>query len=371
MNADIYIELPASTGAPFRLAVRRGNTLHPEDFSTFKASGRPKAVAFAPALSVAKFRIPVAAKSESEARRAALYAIEDDLAQSVDDVHLLLAPKQAGTRTRDVYVADKALLQHWTTRLQSAGLGYAEIVPEASLALAPGALFDFGDRLLMHGRDGILGADRTWPEDVLLEILRKAGLSDANVTSANALETLAALEARAPGVRLTETRGAGAAREGSAFRRWRLAGMLVLAATAIWIAGIQFEINSLLTTARKQEADARAAYRQQFAGAPEPVDIDAEVRRLSAATSAEPAGNFLGLSAAVYEALALQPGAQLRQLQYTQSDASLRAVLRFAAAPEAEAYRAALEASGWSAQTESLTDLAPGTEAAFILRAAP
>lgn len=370
MNADIYIELPASTGGIPRLSVRRGNALHPEDFERFKVSGRPKAIAFAPALSIAKFRVPVAAKSEAEARKAALYAIEDDLAQSVEDVHLLLGPKQPGSITRDIYIADKALLNHWLERLQSAGLGHAEIVPEASLALAPGALFDFGDRLLMHGANGIIGADRAWPEDVLLEILRKAGLSDANVTSANALEALAALETRAPGIRLTETGGAGA-REGNAFRRWRLAGVLALAAAAIWIGGIQFEINSLLTTARQQEAQARAAYRQQFAGAPDPADIHAEVRRLSAGAAAEPGGNFLGLSAAVYEALGSQPGAQLRQLQYTQTEASLRAVLRFASAPEADTFRAALEASGLSAQTETVTDLAPGTEAAFILRAAP
>lgn len=371
MNADIYIELPASADAAPRLAVRRGNALHPEDFDHFKAPGRPKAIAFAPALSVARFRAPVAAKSEAEARKAALYAIEDDLAQSVEDVHLLLGPKQSGTNARDIYVADKALLQHWTDRLQAIGLGHAEIVLEASLTLAPGTLFDFGDRLLMHGAGGILGADRAWPEDVLLEILRKADLSEANVTSANALETLAALEARAPGIRLTAAVGAGGAGSGNAFRRWRLAGVLALAAAAIWIAGIQVEINGLLTTAREQEAAARAAYRQQFSGAPEPIDIHAEVRRLSAATSGAPSGDFPGLAAAIYEALAARPGAQLRQLQYTDSDASLRAAVRFTTAPEADAFRAALEVSGWSAQTETVTDLAAGTEAAFILRAAP
>ena len=370
MNADIYIELPVNTGAAPRLAVRRGNALHPEDFANFKASGRPKAIAFAPALSVAKFRVPVVAKSESEARKAALYAIEDDLAQSVEDVHLLLGPKQPGSITRDIYIADKALLNHWLERLQSVGLGHAAIVPESSLAIAPGKLFDFGDRLLMHGADGIIGADRAWPEDVLLEILHRAGLSDANITAGNVLETLAALETRAPGIRLTETGGAGA-REGNAFRRWRLAGVLALAAAALWIGGIQFEINSLLTTARQQEAQARAAYRQQFSGAPDPADIHAEVRRLSAATSTATGSDFLGLSAAVYEALGSQPGAQLRQLQYTQTEASLRAVLRFASAPEADTFRAALEASGLNAQTETVTDLAPGTQAAFILRAAP
>jgi general secretion pathway protein L len=371
MNADIYIELPASTDATPRLTVRRGNALHPEEFDRFKASGRPRVVAFAPALSLAKFRLPVAAKSEAEARKAALYAIEDDLAQSVEDVHLLLGPKQSGTNARDIYVVDKALLQHWTERLQAIGLGHAEIVPEASLALAPGALFDFGDRLLMHGADGILGADRAWPEDVLLEILRKSGLGEANVTSANALETLAVLEARAPGIRLTEAGGAASSGNGNVFRRWRLAGVLAIAAATIWIAGIQLEINGLLTTAREHDAAARAAYRQQFPGAPEPIDIHAEVRRLSAATSGAPGGDFPGLTAAIYEALAARPGAQLRQLQYTDSDASLRAAVRFTTAPEAEAFRAALEASGWSAQTETVTDLAPGTEAAFILRAAP
>lgn len=370
MSADVYIELPAGTGGTPKLAVRRSGALQPAVFDSYRASGRPKAIAFAPALSVAKFRVPVAAASEAEARKAALYAVEDDLAQSVEDVHILLGPKQSGSRERDIYVVDKGLMQYWMQQLQSIGLGHAEVVPESSLELAPGAVFDFGDRLLMHGAEGVIGADRTWPENVLWEILRKSGLETANVTSAGALETLAALEARAPGVRLAGPRSGVGAREPDPFRRWRLAGLLAIAAAAVWTASLHLEINRLLTTAQQQEAQARSAYRAQFAGMPEPTDIHAEVRRLSAVTSGETGGNFLELTAAVYEAQGAQPGAILRQFRYTDTDRTLRAVLRFSSAPEAEAFRAQLETAGWQAETETLTDLAPGTEATFIVRAA-
>jgi general secretion pathway protein L len=371
MSADVYIELPAGTSGTPRLAVRRSGALQPALFDSYRASGRPKAIAFAPALAVAKFRVSVAATSEAEARKAALYAVEDDIAQSVEDVHILLGPKQSGSRERDIYVADKALMQHWMQQLQTIGLGHAEIVPESSLDLVPGTVIDFGDRLLMHGAQGVIGADRAWPENVLWEILRKSGLETANVTSAGALETLAALEARAPGVRLAGPRSGIGAREPDPFRRWRLAGLLAIAAASVWTASLHLEINRLLTTAQQQEAQARSVYRAQFGGMPEPADIHAEVRRLSAATSGESDIGFLDLTAAVYQAQGAPPGAQLWQLRYSDPDGTLRAVLRFASAPEAEAFQAQLESAGWTAETESLADLAPGIEATFIVRAAP
>lgn len=371
MSADVYIELPAGTGETPRLAVRRSGALQPAMFESYKASGRPKAIAFAPAQAVAKFRVSVAATSEAEARKTALYAVEDDIAQSIEDVHILLGPKLSGSRERDIYVADKALMQHWIQQLQTIGLGHAEIVPESSLYLPPGAVFDFGDRLLMHGARGVIGADRAWPENVLWEILRKSGLETANVTSAGALETLAALDARAPGVRLAGPRSGIGAREPDPFRRWRLAGLLAIAAAAVWTASLQLEINRLLTMAEQQEAQARSVYRAQFAGVPEPADIHTEVRRLSAVTSGETDGGFLELTAAVYEAQSARPGALLRQFRYSDTDRTLLAVLRFASAPEAETFRTQLESAGLNAETESLTDLAPGIEATFTVRAAP
>lgn len=371
MNAGIYIELPANTGSTPRLALRQGSALQPARFDGFRASGRPRAIAFAPALSVRSFRVPIAARSETEARKAALYAIEDELAQPVEDVHIILGPKQRGTPLRDVYVADKALVGHWTETLQAAGLGHAEIVAEISLPLAPGAVFDFGDRLLMHGKDGVTTADRAWPEDVLSNLLRTAGLEDAQVTMADALQTLAGLEAQSPGVRLTDARAAAEAGPGGLFRRWRLAAMLMLAAAAVWTAGLQAEINRIQTAARQQEAEARALYRRQFPAAPEPDDIHAEIRRLSAGAGPAPGAGFLDLSAAVYEALALSPGAELIRLSYTGAGDGLAAGVRFAAPSEAEAFRAALEAKGWQTELESPAGLAPGAEASVRVRAAP
>lgn len=368
MTAEIYIDLPASLDQFPRLSVRQGRTLQRLDFSGFKATGRPKAIAFAPGLSCTRFDVPVAAKSESEARRAALYAVEDDLAQSIEDVHVKLGPKQTGTPARGLYVVDKAILQHWTALLQSAGLGHAEIVPEVSLSIEPGTVYDFGDRLLMHGASGIVTADRSWPEGVLRAILEMENLSAANVTVADPLETLAILEARNPGIRLTEARGQ---KQGNSIGRWRFAGVLSILAAAVWTAALQFEISSLKATAGQQEAQARAAFRAQFPAAPEPADVHAEVRRLSAATSGNNASSFISLSSAVYEAIAERPGTQLRQLQYTDETGALRAVLRFPAEADAEAFRANLESAGWIAQTESLNLLTSGTEAVLILKAAP
>jgi general secretion pathway protein L len=233
MKADLYIELPSVPDGPLRLARWRGGEIEHVPLGRAAANARTKAIAFAPALCVAKFRVPVAAKSESEARKTALYAVEDDLAQPVEDVHLTLGPKGKTDAARDVYIVDRRLMRAWTDALAALNMDHAPIIPENSFRLPQGALLDFGDRLLLSHDGSAVAADTAWPDEALRELISACGLGNARRMSANALETLIPLQTQSPGVALEGAVGDAARRHaGKGLGRWLFAGALALAAAA-------------------------------------------------------------------------------------------------------------------------------------------
>jgi len=372
MKADLYIELPSAPDGPLRLARWRGGEIEHVPLGRAAANARTKAIAFAPALCVAKFRVPVAAKSGSEARKTALYAVEDDLAQPVEDVHLTLGPKVRNETARDVYIVDRRLMRAWTDALAALNLDHAPIIAENSLRLPQGAVLDFGDRLLLSHDGSAVAADPAWPDEALRELISACGLGNARRTHANALETLIPLQTQSPGIALEGADGDAASRRaGKGVGRWLFAGALALAAAGLWLASVWFETNALQQAADRNEAAARAAYRAQFPGAPEPADIGADVRRLSAQLVGGAPAGFRTLSAALYGALPDSPSVRVISLTYSGSEAVLQVQILFSNRAEESAFRSRLEASGFQAETESITDLAAGVEASLIVRAAP
>jgi len=372
MKADLYIELPSAPDGQLRLARWRGGEIEHVPLGRVAANARAKAIAFAPALCVAKFRVPVAAKSESEARKAALYAVEDDLAQPVEDVHLTLGPKVRNEAARDVYIVDQRLMRTWTDALAALDLDHAPIIAENSLRLPQGAVLDFGDRLLLSHDGSAVAADPAWPDEALRELISACGLGNARRTQANALETLIPLQANAPGVALEGADGDAARRRaGKGLGSWLFAGALALTAAGLWLASVWFETNGLQQAADRNEAAARAAYRAQFPGAPEPADIGADVRRLSAQLAGGAPAGFRALSAALYGALPDSPSVRVISLTYTGSESALRTRIQFPNRAGEAAVRSSLEAAGFQVETDSITELPAGIEAGLIVRTAP
>ncbi|MCI4645407.1 MAG: type II secretion system protein GspL, partial [Hyphomonadaceae bacterium] len=96
-------------------------------------------------------------RSEREALIAAPYAIEDQIANDLDDVHLVLAPLgEGGGLLRTAYVVDKSLMEGWIAATRDVGLKLDTIGPDY-LALPDGGstrmvVADLFDRtLLRHG----------------------------------------------------------------------------------------------------------------------------------------------------------------------------------------------------------------------------
>jgi general secretion pathway protein L len=95
-------------------------------------------VVFVPASEVLLLETAVVSKSRAQLVKAVPYALEDQIAQPVEDMHFALAPKVDGGRIGVAAVAH-ARLKAWLATLAEAGLHPDAIVPEV-LALPVGGL---------------------------------------------------------------------------------------------------------------------------------------------------------------------------------------------------------------------------------------
>jgi general secretion pathway protein L len=372
MSAEVYIELPATSGAPLRLARLRGGELEEASPTGLAPGSRTKAVAFAPALAVSRFRIPLPARNESEARKAALFALEDDLAQPVEEIAITLGPRPAAGAPRDVYVVDRALLTSWLTALDALGLSGCPIVPEASLPPAGAHVYRFEDRLLLAAADRTFGADASLPDDILRTLIDAAGLTHAPVTHAAALATLAQLHTAQAGITLDGPDGTPARRPGThGARAWFTAAALALAVCVLWISTVWLDTRNLAAAAGAQDAAARQRFHALYPAAPDPADLHAEIRRQAQRAEAAPRTRFQPLAAAVYAALAGSDTIRLSRLSWSASDAALRADLHFAGRADEAAFHARLQAAGWASETAAATDTALGVDATVTVRAQP
>ena len=372
MKPDVYIELPSAPGAPVRIASRKDGGVHEITPETFKGNSQTKAVAFAPALAVARFQVPVAARSESEARRAALYALEDDIAQPIEEVHLTLAPRSGGDANRVVFVVDKSLFEHWANLLRGLGVGHAPIVPESSLQQAQPTVYKFEDRWLLAGPERVFGADGALPDEAVEALIDAAGLTGARVVHRGSFAFLSEAYQQHAGLTLANSgKSTETTREASGFGFWRLAASLALAAIVLWVGGLWIETSRLERSAALNDAAARTAYRAQFPGAPEPVDVHTDVRQQMERSITSGGGSFRAMASALYKAIAESDSVQLARMSFSQSDPGLQASLIFANRQSEQAFRTSLEASGLGVEVVSASDTPQGVQANIVLRARP
>lgn len=367
MTIEVYVELPADPAGVIRIARARKGVIEPVGISGFRGHAGIKAVAFAPALLVNCVRVPVAARSDAEARKAALFAIEDDLAQPVEDVLLILGAKRSGTTERDAYIVDRKLLESWRIQLEDIGLGHAPIIAERSLRTSVPAVWDFGDWVLMTRDDEAVAVDPGPGAEAVQGFMSAAGFDGVPVRKADALATLAQLHQARPGVELDGGRHRG--RKG--LKAWQTAAALTVAGLLIWTATLALETRGHQTAARQAEMQARQMFKAQFIDAPAPEDVHTEVRRILQQTTPAEGAEFRKLASSLFRAIAASETIQLVNLSYTATESALQADLRFANVADEAAFRSRLESVGLRVDTTDVSDTENGVQGRFVLRSVP
>lgn len=342
-----------------------------EDRSGIEARGRNVTV-FLNGLDVLGLNISIPARNDKEARRAAPFAVEDELAESVEESHVALADmgKEDASQTRDVNVVSSARMAELIEFLTGQGLPEAQLVAAHSLLPAKDILFEAPGLVLgrLNGRGFAL--DPSLGSDVLIgiseahsdveihgvQVARALG-RETQSPGATSLETLliqlaAWAEAGQAHIRLRQ--GAFEARrhvDMDGFGPWKFAGLLAAVAALGWFSSIVLETNAM-----NNRAQALDNLTQEFARTGWP-ELDGDVQQALAAgrtasgDSAQGYLNLLDATAALYDAMAQVEGSELRTVRYDRVRRQMTASVAFQSFADVDRLTAILNSGSLSARS--------------------
>ena len=343
MKSILYVALPACEEDPIQVAREQGDRL--EILQHRGPFGTANCIAFAPATAVAHFRASVPARSEAEALRAALYAIEDELAQPVEEVHLTLGPKARASMERDIYVIDKSVMTSWIAVLAKAGLSPESIIPEQSLFTDIDQAADLGDRIIQRDGSRIVGIEKSLPAQVL-DALSVSSESE-NVQDGLQLIRLVERSATRKGVNLRTGQFALVKTRKQGVGAWRKAAGIAVAAVSVWTGTLILEAHNYNFATKQMNQKAAERYAALFPGAAVPVDIDRATRDMLAVNGTPDRLEFRTTTAALYEAVGLNPGVSISALTFNRQDNRLSARLNLTSSETESSIVAFLQSRGF------------------------
>ncbi|MEM7458725.1 MAG: type II secretion system protein GspL [Pseudomonadota bacterium] len=336
-----------------------------------EARGRNLTV-FLNGLDVLGLNVSIPARNDKEARRAAPFAVEDDLAETVEDSHVALADfdKDEAAKPREINIVSNAAMTELIQSLSEQGFEEAELVAAHSLLPAGNTLFEAPGLVLGRldgrgfaldpslGRDVLIGITEAHPDIEIYgaQVARAMGRSTQGSGAASLEALLVQLakwaEAGRPHVRLRQ--GAFEARrqvDMAGFGRWKFAGVLAAVAAIGWFASVILETNAMNSRAQGLEN-----LTQEFASVGWP-ELNGDVQQALAAAranSGDGSQGFLSLldaTGALYEALGQVEGSELRTIRYDRVRRQMTASVAFQSFADVDRLTAILNGGGLTARS--------------------
>lgn len=394
-------------------AVLAGGALAPGDAPDLPpGAALDHAVALAPAESVFLRRAPVPGANDRDARRAAPFLIEEQLAQPLDDVEAAVG-SAAEDGARFVAAVDAELLASW--RRFAAGLGVKPIhlVPDAFVLPSVGAdlvAFAYHDRVLVRTRSAAIAAadgerdvdaalaepiafavdarvaadllpalaNRLKPKRILISedvdpnlaapdgapvALKRVPAPDLRVLAAQApVDSLANLPALLGAGFVSALDWAGL------LKPWRPAAILAsvaIVATALFAAGEAAYLESRAEAYRAAELDTfQAAFPDTRV-----VDPQVQLRRALASVGAvEDSAGFLELAAALADIMAGSEDIRIDALRYDADRGALSVSALYSGFDDFEALRTAADARDIVLEDGGARQSSSGVEGEFTVR---
>lgn len=314
----------------------------------------------------------IPARTEKEARRAAPFAVEDELAETVEDSHVALADedKEHPTAPRQINVVSSAAMTQLIQSLSEQGFDEAELVAAHSLLPSGDVLYEAPGLVLGRlggrgfaldpalGRDVLIGISQPYPDVEIFgaQIARAIG-REAQGAGANSLDALLTQlatwsEQGRPFIRLRQ--GAFEARRQvdlDIFGRWKFAGALAAVAAISWFGSVALETNAMNT-----RAASLLSLTEEFASVGWP-ELNGDVRQVLAATSSsngdvsQPFLGLLDVTAVLYDALGQVEGSELRTLRYDRVRRQMTASVAFQSFADVDRLTSILNSGGLSARS--------------------
>lgn len=367
MKAILYVALPSEADGQIQIAQERNDRL--ELINHRGPFGATDCIAFAPSTAVGHFRALVPARNETDAARAALYAIEDELAQPVEDIHLVLGPRLKDTAERDIYVVDRSLMKSWLDLLSKAGLAPEKVLPEQCLFTDIEHPVDMGDRIIQREGNRIIGIDTALPQQARDALSVPAGAS--GLQDGMHLIRLAERSGSRPGVNLRTGTFALAKNSKTGVSAWRKAAGIAIAAVSVWTGTLILEARNYNHAAELLGRRAAERYATIFPAAAIPTDMDRATRDILAHSATPGSMDFRTSVAALYEAVALSANTQIVALKFERLENRLTADL---SSPSPEALNTAtsfLQSRGFQVTSPAADPEGEGQTAQIILELTP
>lgn len=345
MARRAYLRFLSTPDGPVEVAVSDGRSvdLLPGGLKDLKL--RDGVVVFVPGTEVGWYQVAIPARSEREARRAAPFAIEDELAASTETTHVAVSERDEAN-TRIVLICEEALMKAWSDRLKTEGIGAEAIVPEFAVLPAEDCLADLGERFAMRINGRPMGLDRDGPSDLMRAIVASAngevaihgtslaarmGVPAGGEVHSTGIETLVAYADR-HGIGTDMRQGRFASQQGLALpdlKTWRMPLATAAAAAVAWLGLTAWETASLGEESRSLRAKAGALYSDAFAGegsVPDP----ASRTQAKLAQGAGSTLDFERATAVLFQTLEDVDGARLRSMRFDGPGGELRASVDYA-----------------------------------------
>ncbi|MEM6535084.1 MAG: type II secretion system protein GspL [Pseudomonadota bacterium] len=163
--ADLYVLFRENDDPLF--AWRDGRGWRCADRLSKAKGSRSDAVAIIPGQHVLSLAAPLNARSEAEARRMAPFAVEDDIAEPVEAVHVAVGPKGEPGQPRALAVISKSMMQELVGELETIGLPDAALVSADSLLPNGQVVLDAGQQLLVRVNERTFTVDSDLGTDLI------------------------------------------------------------------------------------------------------------------------------------------------------------------------------------------------------------
>ena len=368
-----------------------GGSVSTVDMSRGKVPSAERTVIVLNGGDVLSLDAPLPARSDAEARRAVPFAVEDFVAEPLDQVHFAIGPLEADGQ-RAVRVVSGSVMDEVLTRIGSFGLERVELMSEHDLGIPAPVLIEFADEVIAFLPSGRFRVGANLPDEVFGRLLKQADMPANCRVYGERLATRLGFRAEGPApvsqsdllVLLTRLGGTGDragvnllqgryGRTGqldlSGLGDWKRVAVLAIAFGGAALVAGELEKSALQTEIRRLETASQQQVAARFPDAAAGSAV-ATVRQALSLSRKGP-DEFETLTAALYAAIGQRRGSRLSSLRYDQEQGVLSAGVTLAAFSDAEAVAGNLRESGLSVEVGDLRQSGNGVTGEIRVQVLP
>ena len=344
-------------------------------------------------------------KAGTKLQQVVPFALEEQLADDIDDLHFAIGKRAADSVRTPVAVVRRSLMDDWLILLRSSGLEPESMYTESDLLPE-----NPGQAVALMEEDVVIvrpptAAPVTLPVEALSEALEIAQQSapEQGSTGGRGLilytgaaewhqhsAKIEALRERFDGIKIqllsagplalfgqqlptatpinllqgtyapTKARAVG-------WQSWKVAVILLACLVGLHVAGKAAELTALKRNEKTVDASIGDAYRIAMPGEPKPLDPRRQMeQRLAAAQNGGGQGGFLPALQALIDARQVAPGTTLKALSFRQGTVDMK--LSAKDATSLDHMSQSLKSHGWQAELTSGNNVAGGYEGRIQIR---